>query len=72
MNGLNITKFRIHIIIDKLQSLIDVIILLLLNIFRMYGQNLFKFCIHINIDKIYVGIVNRHFTQICNRVTALD
>ena len=33
----------------------------------MYGQNLTKFCIHIIIDKIYVGIVNRHFSQICNR-----
>ena len=38
----------------------------------MNGQNLIKFCIHIIIDKIYVGIVNRHFSQICNRVTALD
>ena len=36
------------------------------------GQNLTKFCIHIIIDKIYVGIVNRHFLQICNRVMALD
>ena len=31
-----------------------------------------KFCIHIIIDKIYVGIVNSCFSQICNRVTALD
>ena len=38
----------------------------------MNGQNLTKFCIHIIIDKIYVGIVNCHFSQICNRVTALD
>ena len=27
---------------------------------------------HIIIDKIYVGIVNHHFSQICNRVMALD
>ena len=44
----------------------------LLNILRMDGQNLTKFCIHIIIDKIYIAIVKRHFSQICNRVTALD
>ena len=38
----------------------------------MNGQNLTKFCIHIIDDKIYVGIVNRQFLQICNRVIALD
>ena len=38
----------------------------------MNGQNLTKFCIHIIIDKIYVGIVSRHFSQICNRITAFD
>ena len=37
----------------------------------MNGQNLTKFCIHIIIDKIYVGIVNRLFLQICNRVRPL-
>ena len=37
----------------------------------MNGQNLTKFCIHIIIDKIYVGIINHHFLQICNRVTAI-
>ena len=56
----------------ELRPLIDVIIQFLFNILRMYGQNLIKFCIHIIIDKIYVGIVNRHFSQIWNRVTALD
>ena len=44
----------------------------LLNILRMDVQNLTKFCIHIIIDKIYITIVKRHFSQICNRVTALD
>ena len=44
----------------------------LLNILRMDGQNLTKFYIHIIIDKIYIAIVKRHFSQICNRVTALD
>ena len=38
----------------------------------MNGQNLTKFCIDIIIDKIYVGVVNCHFLQICNRVTALN
>ena len=38
----------------------------------MNGQNLAKFCIHMIIDKVYVGIVNCNFSQICNRVTALD
>ena len=88
MNGQNLTKFCIHIIIDKIYlviinhhfsqickrvtALIDVRIQFLFNILRMNGQNLTKFCIHIIIDKIYVGNVNRHFSQICNRVTALD
>ena len=31
-----------------------------------------KFCIHIIIDKFYLGIVNHSFSQICNRVIALD
>ena len=30
-----------------------------------------NFCMHIIIDKIDVGIVNRCFLQICNRVTTL-
>ena len=38
----------------------------------MDGQSLAKICKHIIIDKIYVAIVKRHFSQICNRVTALD
>ena len=44
----------------------------LFNILSMNGQNLNKVCIHIIIDKIYVGIINRHFLQIHNRVTALE
>ena len=54
------------------RPLIDVRIQFLFNILRMNRQNLTKFCIHITIDKIYVGIVNCYFSQICNRVTALD
>ena len=88
MDWQNLTKFCIHIIIDKiyiaivkrhfrkfateLQPLIDVRNWFLLNILRMDGQNLTKFCIHFIIDKIYVCIVKGHFLQICNRVTALD
>ena len=89
MNIQNLTKFCVHIIIDKiyignvnchfffkfateLRPLIYFRFQFLFNILRMNGQNLTKFCIHIIIDKIYVGIVNCHFSQICNRVTALD
>ena len=88
MNGQNLTKFCIHIIIDKiyvgnvnchfrkfateLRPLIDVRIQFLFNILRKQEKNLTKFCIHIIIDNIYVGIVNCRFSQICNRVTALD
>ena len=41
----------------------------------MIRLNETKFCIHIFIDKnysMYVGIVKCGFSQICNRVTALD
>ena len=87
MNGQNLTKFCIHLVIDKiyvgivnrhfrkfatgLQPLIDVKIQFLFNILRIDGQNLTKSCLHIIIDKIYVGIVNNYFSQICN-FTALD
>ena len=86
MNGQTLTKFCIHIIIDKiyagivnrhfrkfateLRPLIDVGIQFLFNILRMNLQNFTNFCIHIIVDKINVGIVN--FLQICNRVMALD
>ena len=56
----------------ELRPLKDVRNWLLLNILRMEGQNLTKFCIHIIIDKIYIAKVKHHFSQICNRVTALD
>ena len=88
MYGQNLTKFCIHIIIDKiyvgivnrhfrkfateLGPLIDVRIQFLFNILSTNGQNLTKFCIQMIMEKVYVGIVNRHFSQICNRVTAFD
>ena len=56
----------------ELQPLIDVRIWFLLNFLRMNGQIETKFCIHIIIDKIYVSIENLCFSQIYNRVTALD
>ena len=75
MNKHNLTKFCIHIIIDKicvgivkrhfckfateLWPLIDVRVWVLLKILGMNGLNLTKFCKHIITDKIYVGIVMR-------------
>ena len=56
----------------ELRALIDVRIWFLLNSLRKNKQIETKFCIHIIIDKIYVDIVNLCFSQICNRVTALD
>ena len=56
----------------ELRSLIDVRIKFLLNILKTNRPIKTKFCIHIIIDKIDVGIVNLCFSQICNRVTALD
>ena len=51
---------------------IDIRIEFLLNISKTIRPIKTKFCIHIIIDKIYVGILNYCFSQICNRVTALD
>ena len=56
----------------ELPPLIDVRIKFLFNILKTYRPIKTKFCKHIIIDKIYVGIVNRCFSQIGNRVTALD
>ena len=63
----NFGKFAI-----ELRPLINVTIEFLLNILTTNRPNKTKFCIHIFIDKIYVGNVNHCFSQICNRVTALD
>ena len=56
----------------ELRPLIDVRIKFLLNILKTNRPIKTKFCIHIIIDKIYVSIVNLCFSQIYNRVTALD
>ena len=63
----NFGKFAI-----ELRLLINVRIEFLLNILKTNRLVKNKFCIHIIIDKIYVGIVNHCFSQICNRVLALD
>ena len=44
----------------------------LLNILKTNRPIKTKFCKHNIIDKIYFGIVNSCFSQIGNRVTALD
>ena len=56
----------------ELRPSIDVRIEFLLNNLKMNRPIKTKLCIHIIIDKIYIGIVNNCFSQICNRVTALD
>ena len=56
----------------ELRPLIDFRIWFLLHILRANRQIEIKFCIHIIIDKIYIGNVNLCFSQIINRVTALD
>ena len=56
----------------ELLPLIDVRIEFLFNILKTNRPIKTKFCKHIIIDKIYFGIVNRCFSQIGDRVTALD
>ena len=58
--------------LQQLWPLINFSIEFLLNILKTNRPIKTKFCIHIIIDKIYVGNVNHCFSQICNRVTALD
>ena len=65
--SLNYGKFA-----TELQTLINSRIEFLFNILKTKRPIKTKFCIHIIIDKIYVGNVNHYFSQICNRVTALD
>ena len=56
----------------ELLPLIDVRIEFLFNILKTNGPIKTKFCKDIIIDKIYFGFVNRCFSKIGNRVTALD
>ena len=52
--------------------LFDVRIQFFFNILRTNRLIETKFCIHIIFDKIYFGIVKRYFSQLCNKITALD
>ena len=63
----NFSKFE-----TELLPLIDVRIEFLLNILKTNRPVKTKFCIQIIMDKIYFGIINLFFSQIGNRVTALD
>ena len=65
--SLNFGKFA-----TELRPLIDVRIEFLLNILKSNRPIKTKFCIHIIIDKIYFCFVNRWFSQIGKRITALD
>ena len=56
----------------ELLPLINVRIVFLFNIFKRNKPVQTKLCKHIIIEKIYFGIVNRCFSQIGNKVTALD
>ena len=56
----------------ELPLLIYVRIEFLLNILKTNRPIKTKFCIRIIIDKIYIGRVNHCFSQIFNRVTAVD
>ena len=65
--SLNFGTFAIELL-----PLIDVRIEFLFNILKTKIPITTKFCKHIIIDKINYGNVNRCFSQIGNRVTALD
>ena len=56
----------------ELLPLIDVRIEFLFNILKTNRPIKTKVCKNIIIDNIYFGIVSRCFSQIGNRVTALD
>ena len=56
----------------ELLPLIEVRIEFLLNILKTNTQIKTKFCLNIITDKIYFSIVNRCFSHIGKRVTALD
>ena len=56
----------------ELRHLIDIRIKFLLNILKTNRWIKTKICIHIIIDKTLIDILHLCFSQICNRVTALD
>ena len=68
----SLDEFEFWQIATELLPLIDIRIEFLLSILKMNRLIETKFCIHIIIDKIYFVIVIHCFSQIGNRVTALD
>ena len=68
----SLDEFEFWQIATELLPLIDIRIEFLLSILKMNRLIETKFCIHIIIDKIYFDIVIHCFSQIGNRVTALD
>ena len=68
----SLDEFEFGKFATELLPLIDVRIEFLFNIFKTNRPIKTKFCKHIIIDKIYFGVVNRCFSQIGKRVTALD
>ena len=68
----SLDEFEFRLICNRVTPLIDIRTEFLLNISKTNRPIKTKFCIHIIIDKIFVGILNRCFSQICNRVTTLD
>ena len=68
----SLDEFVFRQICTELLPLIDVRIEFLFNILKTNRPIKTKFCKHIIFDKIFFGIVNRCFSQIGNRVTALD
>ena len=68
----SLDEFEFRQICTELRPLIDVRIKFLLNILKTNRPIKTKFYIHIFIDQIYVVICKSFFSQICNRVTALD
>ena len=67
----SLDELKFRQICDRVTAL-DVRIEFLFNIFKTNRPIKTKFCKHIINDKIYFGIVNRCFSQIGKRVTALD
>ena len=68
----SLDEFEFGKFATELRPLIDVRFKFLLNILKTNRPIKTKFCIPIIIDKIYVVICKSLFSQICNRVTALD
>ena len=69
---LGLLSINFNLFITELWPLSDVRILYLLNILRTNRWNLTKFCMYIDTESILVGIVTHQFSQINNRIIAID